>query len=303
VIYICIPAHNEERTVGVLLWKIRQVMLEFRRDYQILVMDDASTDATAETLAPYARVLPLTILRNDERAGYARSLETLLREAVRRSPYPRRDVIVTLQADFTDEPLEIPALVKRIEAGADLVTGASRPARDAPRAVRWSRLGLGYLLRRHAWPAPVTDPLSAFRAYRVICLRRALQQRNGHPLLTREGWAANAELLRAVAPHARRVDETTVAPRYDRLSRATRFQPWPTLLQLLRLPRVEASNGESDTGETTLAGDREEHDDATGAERRPREGGRRRRRPPRSGQRSRRKPRVQGSEARTAGEG
>lgn len=248
MIYICIPAHNEDHTVGVVLWKIRQVMLDFPRDYQILVLDDASTDDTAEVLAPYARVLPLTVLRNEERLGYARSLEKLLREAVRRSTYPRRDVVVTLQADFTDEPADIPALIRRIESGADIVAGASRTPQGAPLSIRWSRLGLGYLARRLPWPEPVTDPLTGFRAYRVVTLKRAIQERGDAPLLTREGWAANAELLRVVSPYARRIAEATVEHRYDRHRRETRFQPWQTFVQLLGLPRTRVPARRPDDG-------------------------------------------------------
>ena len=50
MIHICIPAHNEERTIGVLMWKIRKVMADFGRDYRILVLDDAtsSVDAVVE---------------------------------------------------------------------------------------------------------------------------------------------------------------------------------------------------------------------------------------------------------------
>ena len=36
MIYICISARNEERTAGVLLWKIRRVMSEFKRDYEAM---------------------------------------------------------------------------------------------------------------------------------------------------------------------------------------------------------------------------------------------------------------------------
>src|SRR4051812_36662127 len=102
MIYVCIASHNEARTVGVLLWKIRQVLTALGRDFELLVLDDASTDGTQAVLEPYGRVLPLTIFRHNERQGYASSMETLLREAVRRAPYPKRDVIVTIQADFTE---------------------------------------------------------------------------------------------------------------------------------------------------------------------------------------------------------
>jgi glycosyltransferase involved in cell wall biosynthesis len=62
MIYVCIPSYNEAATVGLLLWKIRQVFSAFEREYQLLVADDGSTDATAEVLDPYSRVLPLTVV-------------------------------------------------------------------------------------------------------------------------------------------------------------------------------------------------------------------------------------------------
>jgi glycosyltransferase involved in cell wall biosynthesis len=165
VIYFCIPAHNEERTVGVLLWKIRRVMEEFPRDYQLLVLDDGSTDRTADVLDPYTRVLPLTVLRNDTRHGYAASLERLLRTAVARSAYPRRDVVVTVQADFTDQPDGIPDLIRKVEGGADLVSGVPRLRGErVPRRVRWARRLLALLVPRNAWPESISDHSHGFRA-------------------------------------------------------------------------------------------------------------------------------------------
>src|ERR687896_403911 len=103
MIYVCIPSYNEAPTVGLLLWKIRQVFAAFPREYHLLVLDDGSTDATREILEPYSQVLPLT------------------------------------------------------------VTG-------------------------------VSDPVSGFAAYRLFTLRNAIKS-NEEPLLTTDGWAANAELL------------------------------------------------------------------------------------------------------------
>ncbi|HET9984614.1 MAG TPA: glycosyltransferase family 2 protein [Longimicrobiales bacterium] len=236
MIYICIPSHNEERTVGVLLWKIRQVMTGFPRDYQVLVLDDASTDGTAQVLAPYARILPLVVLRHEQRRGYAASLDELLREAARRSEYPRRDVIVTLQADFTEEPDDIPELLKRIESGADVVTSRVELQPTLPRRIRWTRRLLSRVLRRLGWPESVTDVLSGFRAYRVLGVRKALEARGGARLLQwSDVWAANAALLREVQPHVRRVDEVPVRLRSDRRQRPSRFEPKESAFQLLRL--------------------------------------------------------------------
>ena len=224
MIYICIPSHNEERTVGILLWKIRQVLTAFPRDYQLLVLDDASTDRTTEVLAPYARILPLTVLRHAQRRGYAASLDELLREAVKRSEYPRRDVILTLQADFTEDPDEIPTLLKRIESGADIVTTRAAIAPEhAPRKLRWLRALSGRLLRRLNWPETVTDMVSGMRAYRVIGVKKALEERGNSRLSEwADAWAANAALLRAVTGYVRRVDEVPVALRPDRRQRDRR---------------------------------------------------------------------------------
>ncbi len=238
MIYICIPAYDEAATVGVLLWKVRQVMADFPRDYELLVLDDGSTDETQEILSPYARVLPLTVMRNETRRGYAASLERLLREAVGRASHPKRDVVVTLQADFTEAPDDIPALVKRVEGGADVVEAVIASAgAETPRALRWSRRGLPWLLRRAPLPEGIQDPLSGFRAYRVAVLKRAIAARGDGPLLSQDGWAANVELLLAVAPHARRAEATDASHRYDRRQRPTRFRPWTTLVDLWHLSR------------------------------------------------------------------
>jgi len=238
VIYICIPALNEARTVGVLLWKIRQVMEEFPRDYHILVLDDGSTDDTNEVLEPYVRLLPVTVLRNERTQGYPAALERLIREAARLSTHPKRDVVVTIQADFTESPDDIPHLLKRIEGGADVVgSSITSTEGELPRSLRWSRRGLPWLLSRARLPKEIKDPLSGFRAYRVSILKRALQDRDGKPLLTKHGWAANAELLLSVTPHVRRAEDAEVRLRYTRRERATRFRPWATAVELWDLAR------------------------------------------------------------------
>ena len=238
MIYICIPAYNEAGTIGVLLWKIRQVMSEFPRDYELLVLNDASTDQTEDVLAPYLRVLPLTVLRSDERRGYAVSLERLIRDAVGRASHPRRDVVITLQADFSEPPEEIPALIKRIEGGADVVEATVESLPSAtPRLIRWTRRALPWILRRANLPEGVRDPVCGYRAYRVAVLKKALADRNGDSLLSREGWAANIELLLAVAPFTRRVDGAEVSTRVPRRQRETRFKAWDTLVQVWEVGR------------------------------------------------------------------
>lgn len=238
MIYVCIPTHNEAGTIGVLLWKTRNVLGAFGRDYRIVVHDDASDDETPEVLQRYRRSLPLTILRSEERIGYGRSVERLLRHVVEEAPYPKRDCAVVLQGDFSESPAHIVPLVKILEGGADIVAGvATQHVGDPPRGMRMARWTVSKFRRKLLKDAPVSDPLAGLRVYRCIVLKKALRDRpESEPLIESDGWAANVELLGRLAPHARRIDEAEYDTRHDLKARPSRFRPWPTVLGLARLP-------------------------------------------------------------------
>jgi len=237
MIYVCIPAHSEAATIGVLLWKIRKVLGEFGRDYRIVVHDDASTDDTRAVLERYRRALPLTILRSDDQHGYGRSVEALLRHVIDASPYPKRDCAVVLQGDFTENPEDVVGLVKVLEGGADIVAGQVEPnTLPYPSGMKWARIVASTFLRRVVARAPVSDPLAGLRAYRVIVLKKAFRDMDEQDRVIRaEGWAANVELLGVLAPHARRIAEAPLSLRYDLQARPSRFRPVKTLLSLARL--------------------------------------------------------------------
>ena len=237
MLYFCIPAYNEAPTIGLLLWRLRKVFQEQPREYEVIVYDDGSTDATAETLAPYHKVMPLTVL-GGHKVGYAAAVDALCREASRRTRYPRRDAVVLLQGDFTDQPEHLPELVKRFDGGADIVV-AERPA-DAvtvPAPVRTLRRFAPWVVRPFISVAGVRDPFATLRLFRVAVIRDLIKERGDAPILEGEGWSANVDLLLRAAPHARRVETVELAPRYDVRERETRIRAWADTMALLRFAR------------------------------------------------------------------
>jgi len=224
MIYVLIPARDEASTVGLLLWKVRQAFTAFSREYQIIVVNDGSRDASEDVLAPYTRALPLTLLSHRDPRGYAASLEALLRAAVQRTDRPRRDLAVTLQADFSESPDDLVELVKRLEAGADIAVPDRRQSRFSTRMARFAHRALNALLRRRLGLAQVGDMVGTMRAYRLAVIDRLVRQYGATPFVSGEGWAADISLLARAARHARTIDSVpldSVRPAGARTSRAS----------------------------------------------------------------------------------
>jgi glycosyltransferase involved in cell wall biosynthesis len=233
MIYVCIPSYNEAPTIGLLLWKVRQVFAGFPREYQLLVLDDGSDDTTAEVLERYTRVLPLTVFRHQERLGYAGSVEELLRHAVEHTDRPKRDAAVLMHADFAHGPNFIPDLVRRIESGADIVVAQSRLEGEPSRTRRLVRRLAPVLLRGVVSVPGVSDVVSGFAIFRLVTLRNAFRNQP-MPLLTTEGWAANAELYDRAARHARRVETIAAVERRDLRQRPSRLNSWDAAMIVWR---------------------------------------------------------------------
>jgi glycosyltransferase involved in cell wall biosynthesis len=237
MIYVCVPVYNEAQTVGLLLWKVRRVFRDFEREYHLLVVDDASDDATPDILSSYARVLPLTLVRHDRRVGYAATVEELLREALRRTDRPRRDSAIALHADFGHDPASLPELVRGIESGADVVVAEHRQSEEQrPLAERLLRQMVTWYLGGAVGIEGVRDVTSGFCAFRLSALQPAF--RRPAPALTLEGYAASAELLRRVRPHARRVEAVAVSGRGRPLRRPRRRGSLGRLTDLVRARSV-----------------------------------------------------------------
>ena len=237
MIYVCIPSHNEAGTVGLLLWKIRQVFAGFPREYQMLVLDDGSTDATAEILEPYSRVLPLTVVRHQERRGYAASVQTLFRTALELTDRPKRDAAILMHADFTHNPQIIPDLVRRIESGADLVIAEGKLEGEPSLPHRILRRFAPQLLRGVVEVPGVRDLVSGFAIVRLVALRNAMRSHRDGFLVT-DGWAANAELYWRAGRYARRIEAVTSVERHDLRQRPSRIRPLGVAMDLWRARRT-----------------------------------------------------------------
>ena len=124
---VVVPVHNEADNIETLIAEIVQA-LDGRFDYEIVYVDDASSDATADTLAAAAKsYAALRVVRHRQRSGQSAAVATGVTAA-------RAPVIATLDGDGQNDPADIPALVARLQEAANpdrlLVAGMRAKRRD-----------------------------------------------------------------------------------------------------------------------------------------------------------------------------
>jgi dolichol-phosphate mannosyltransferase len=182
MITVVVPAYNEEEVIEKF---VVQLESELKLDvpWEILVVDDGSTDGTAAILERLKiRFRNLSTIRHSVNQNLGGALRTGLREA-------QGDVIITMDADLTHPPSLIPALLKELETHDVCV--ASRFVKGGGMlnvASHRSALSVvANVLFRLLVASPLRDNTSGFRAYRGD-LARSL-------VLRERGFAVQLEII------------------------------------------------------------------------------------------------------------
>ena len=122
---VVIPVFNEEASLPMLLEQVHSALLPMSRLYEVVIVDDGSTDGSFSLLERMARVDPtLTVIRFRRNFGQTPAMQAGIDIAKGR-------VIVTMDADLQNDPADIPRLVQKLEEGFDLVVGWRSNRKDA----------------------------------------------------------------------------------------------------------------------------------------------------------------------------
>src|SRR4030042_4871140 len=104
-ISVVVPVYNEEGNLPLLVSKLVEVLNGLGRSYEMIFVDDGSSDGSRGILKEMASQYPsLRVLRLKENRGLSTALVAGMREA-------RGEKIVTLDSDFQNDPADIPRLL------------------------------------------------------------------------------------------------------------------------------------------------------------------------------------------------
>jgi glycosyltransferase involved in cell wall biosynthesis len=155
---VVIPARNEATTLGALVAALRRELPEA----ELIVVDDGSTDATAET----ARSAGATVIRHPMSRGNGAAIKSGARHAL-------GDVLVFMDADGQHDPADIPKLLARLEAGYDMAVGARSASMHAGLFRLMANL-IYNMLAHWITGVHIADLTSGFRAVRAGCFMQFL---------------------------------------------------------------------------------------------------------------------------------
>ena len=155
VISVIIPAYNEEKTIGNVIEQTISVMDGLQRPYEIIIVDDGSKDKTRQIASTYKA----TVLFNRVNRGKGYTIRKGFKHA-------QGDLIVTIDADGSHSPKEIPDLLEPLYNGTDITAGSRFLGTGKYSTKKLHRVGNSFfnmtirvLTGRH-----VTDSQTGFRA-------------------------------------------------------------------------------------------------------------------------------------------
>ncbi|HZM71128.1 MAG TPA: glycosyltransferase family 2 protein [Candidatus Cryosericum sp.] len=171
---IVIPVFNERDNLEPLLREIAASLSGLEVSYEVLMIDDGSTDGSDEALRRLRDVYPaLRVVRFARNAGQTAAMDAGFRRA-------RGDVIVTLDADLQNDPVDIPRLLREL-AGWDAIVGVRQVRRDS--FVRRVSSRVANCVRNRLSDETISDTGCSLKAYRREALSRLVLYDGMHRFL------------------------------------------------------------------------------------------------------------------------
>ncbi|HYK62311.1 MAG TPA: glycosyltransferase family 2 protein [Bryobacteraceae bacterium] len=161
---VVVPVHNEEPSILPLYDRLTAVLEKLRRPYEILFVDDASTDRSFELLANLAETDGhMKVVRLRRNFGQTAALAAGFDEA-------QGNIIISLDGDLQHAPEDIPALLKKIDEGYDIASGWRKNRLDNAVTRKFPSRVANWLMAKVS-KVELRDFGTTFKAYRAEILK------------------------------------------------------------------------------------------------------------------------------------
>jgi dolichol-phosphate mannosyltransferase len=138
VIYVLIPAYNEETQLPQMLANLVKTLGELENQYHIIVVDDGSSDNTDKALSEFNSRIPIQILTHPTNLGVSSAFKTGFDFILNHGQ--KKDLILTMEANKSSDAKIIPKMLEAIKSGQDLVLASCYAKGGKVVGDPWSRL-------------------------------------------------------------------------------------------------------------------------------------------------------------------
>ena len=160
---VVVPVYNEEGSVAPLEKSIREAMEPLKEKYEIIFVNDGSTDATLARLKELSKSnLHLNVVTLEKNSGQTASLRVGFEVA-------RGDVIISMDGDLQNDAGDIPQFLSKIDMGYDVVCGWRRKRHDSLWKKSASRIA--NIVQRAIFKSNLHDISCTLRAYKKDVLK------------------------------------------------------------------------------------------------------------------------------------
>jgi dolichol-phosphate mannosyltransferase len=158
---LVIPAYNEQENIPVLLERVGAALSQTGKSFEVLIVDDGSTDSTPKLLEEGMQKYPwLRVLRMAKNGGQSAAFEAGFKAA-------RGEVIATIDADLQNDPEEIPRLLPMLD-GYDMITGWRKDRHDT--GFRRFQTRIANRVRNWLSDETIQDSASSLKLYKRHCV-------------------------------------------------------------------------------------------------------------------------------------
>jgi len=170
---LVIPCYNEQENVPTLLDRVEAALLKIDKPFEVIIVDDGSTDSTPALLAAAMRTRPwLRVVRLAKNSGQSAAFEVGFDTA-------RGEILATIDADLQNDPEEIAHLLPLLEEKkVDMVTGWRKDRQDT-RFRRWQSRQANRI-RNWITQETVQDSASSLKIYRAQAIKGVKLFRGAH---------------------------------------------------------------------------------------------------------------------------
>lgn len=238
--FVLLPCYNEQHSLPYLIEQIHKVLnptAEFLQeknrvanleDYQIIALDDGSTDNTLLTLMRLKKQFPLTVLEHGKNKGLAEAYRTLFQYIGQVATDD--DAVIMMDANSTHDPYLITNLLSEHSRKVDVAVASRYLGKEIGTSFLRRLLSKGInLLIHHLCQVPIQDCTSGFRCYRATWLK--------HLQLDAKGFEVSAETLIKIAQSnpTPKLVEIPMLLRYDKKQSLSKMNLRHTVKAYLKL--------------------------------------------------------------------